>query len=136
MPSISDTAIGAAIGSAITLLVKEGIPHAWKAYKKRRIDPKKEHRQVLLDGAAWFQDRANKLNALRVKLTYETTAPDRFRLAEMISKLDKQDREWSMKLAADMKLLCDQATLKAQECEENAAQSSILAADLDRHTLL
>jgi hypothetical protein len=64
MPSLTETVVGA----VVALALREGTPLLWKAYKNRRIEPKKAEQQYLLDVAAWFADRAKRLCDIRLML--------------------------------------------------------------------
>ena len=89
--------------AAVTLFIRECVPQLVRAYHKRYTEPKKADRQVFLDQASWFSERADKLAAFHFQLGREPI-PDKFKLAGLVSKLDPQDREWAMK-QTDIKLL-------------------------------
>lgn len=121
------------ITAIATLAVREGSPLLWKAYKNRYRAPKDAHRQVLLDQANWYEDRAAKLAAFRVHLTYDGT-PDRFKLAEYVAKLDPKDREHAMK-ETDITKLQEWAAAKGTECHDNASDCARWADDVKNKTL-
>lgn len=124
--------LDAAVGSAITLAIKEGLPLVWKAYKNRRIEPKKAQQQYLLGQATWFHDRGIKLRELDGQLASRPLT-DKFQLAILVSKLDRTDQQWAMKIA-DIDKLRELASGKATECEDNAAESTRLAEWIDTHS--
>jgi len=70
--------------------------------------------------AKWFEERAAKLVVLRFELTHGPE-PNKFKLAELVSKLDPKDREWAMK-ETDLTLLCRYAAEKAIQCQDNAGE--------------
>jgi hypothetical protein len=130
MPSLTETIVGAVVAFAL----REGTPLLWKAYKNRRIEPKKAEQQYLLDVAAWFADRAKRLNALQWQLLNHPDV-DKWQLATLVSKLDRDDQQWAMRIT-DVELLRKRAIEKATECEDNAADSARNAGYIDTHTLL
>jgi hypothetical protein len=68
----------------------------WRTHLVRRFDAKREHYNELIEEAKWFEDRAVKLDTFRKQLLYGKMyeqLPDRFKLAEMFSKLDRKDAE-------------------------------------------
>jgi hypothetical protein len=81
---------------AITLLIRDGGAWLWRVYQNRNIEPKKQHRQVFIDQAQWFEERAANLAAFRWQLGQDPT-PDKWKLAELVSKLDDHDKQWAMK---------------------------------------
>jgi hypothetical protein len=105
---------------AVTLFIRECVPQLVRAYHKRYTDPQKAHRQVFLDQASWFSERADKLAAFHFQLGREPIS-DKFKLAGLVSKLDPKDREWAMK-HADIELLRECAVEKAAECRGNAGE--------------
>jgi len=121
------------VTAVVTLSLREGSPLLWKAYKNRYREPKEAHRQVLLDQASWYEDRAAKLATFRVRLLYDE-APDRFKLAEYVATLDPKDREWAMK-ETDVKRLREWAAAKEAECHDNAAECSREADNVSMRTL-
>jgi hypothetical protein len=109
--------------SAVTFLLGEKLIGYGLRYRHNRfMEPKLQHRQVFLDQAQWFGERASKLAAFRWQLGL-LEKPDKFKLAELVSKLDPHDRQFAMK-QEDVALLRDWATKKGQECHDNASQSS------------
>jgi hypothetical protein len=128
--SISEAAIGGAAGAVVTLAITQGLPLLWKAYKTRRIAPKKAHRQFCLDQAQWFYDRAEKLRGLCQLLAFDPPG-DKFRLSLYLSKLDRHDQQWTMGIT-DLQVLANAASEKAIECEQNAHESERNAEEVDR----
>jgi len=61
-------------------------------------------------------------------------ALDRFKLAEMISKLDRLDADWARKVE-DITLLTEACSRKQEECLSNAAQSREFADEVGRRVL-
>jgi hypothetical protein len=112
--------------SAVTFLLGEKLIGYGRRYRHSRfVEPKLQVQQVFLDQAQWFGERASKLAAFRWQLGL-LEKPDKFKLAELVSKLDPHDRQFAMK-QEDVALLRDWATKKGQECHDNAAQSSRFA---------
>lgn len=99
---MSDYMAGA-VGAVVTLAITKGLPLLWCAYGKRYIDPKRAHQEVFLEQADWFEERASKLAVFRFDLTHGPE-PDKFKLAQLVSKLDRKDKEWTMK-ETDINLL-------------------------------
>lgn len=118
--------------SVVTLAIREGAPLLWRAYQKRWIDPHKAHRQIFLDQAEWYEDRAAKLAVFRVQISQEPV-PDKFRLAGLVSKLDQKDSEWAMKHTdkTDIDLLRKWAADKGAECHDNAAECAGSADEIE-----
>jgi hypothetical protein len=108
-----------------TLLIRDGVVWFWRVYEKRYIDPKKRHRQVFLERAQWFEERASKLAVFHCELD-EQPAPDKWKLARLVSKLDDHDRRWAMK-QTDIEILRKYPLQKGAECHDNAAQCSRFA---------
>src|ERR1700724_2396546 len=72
----------------------------WRTHLVRHFDAKKKHYDELIEQAKGYEDRAMKLDDLRKQLLYGAIydrSPDRFRLSELVSKLDRQDAEWARK---------------------------------------
>lgn len=116
---MSDYIVGA-VKAVVTLAITKGLPWLSRAHEKRYIDPKRAHQEVFLEQANWFKERASKLAVFRFELTHGQ-APNKFRLAELISKLDRKDRKWAMK-ETDIILLGRYAAEKAAECHDNAGE--------------
>jgi hypothetical protein len=110
---------------------------AWRTHLLRHFDAKKDHYNELIEQAKWFEDRAVRLDALRKQLLYGRTydkAPDRFKLAELISKLDRKDAEWARKVE-DANLLVEACERKQEECLNEAEQCREFADDVARKVL-
>ena len=108
------------VTALVTLFIREYVPQLWRAYQRRYIDPKKAHRQVFLDQADWFEERAAKLAAFGFQLGQDPK-PDKFKLAELVSKLDPHDRQWAIK-HTDIEILRKYAAEKGAECHDNAGE--------------
>ena len=109
----------------------------WRTHLVHRFDAKKEHYTELIEQAKWFEDRAVRLNTFRKQLLYGNIydkVPDRFKLAEMISKLDRKDAEWVRKVE-DISLLAEACDQKHDECLENARSLRGYAEDVGRKVL-
>jgi hypothetical protein len=109
----------------------------WEYAKKERhtriVEPKLRMKQVFLDQAQWFEERAAKLAAFHFQLTTAfdvAKQPDKWKLGELISKLDRQDQESAMK-STDYDALTKWAQWKGQECHDNAAEVSRMATEVD-----
>lgn len=113
---------------AVTIFIRDGVAWLWRAYQKRYIDPKKAHRQVFVDEADWFKERAAKLAVFSLQLGQDPK-PDKFKLAELVSKLDQHDRQWAMK-QTDIEILRKYAAEKGAECHDNAAECGRLADEI------
>lgn len=109
-------------------LVREGGAWLWRQYQKRYINPKKQHMQVFLDQEQWLEERAANLAAFRWQLRQEPP-PDKFKLAELVSKLDDHDRRWAMK-QSDIEVLCKYAEDKGAECHDNAGECGRMAGEV------
>jgi hypothetical protein len=109
----------------------------WRTYLARHFDAKKEHYNELIDEAKWYEDRAMKLDSFRKQLLcgkiYQQV-PDRFKLAELVSKLDRKDKEWARKVE-DVTLLTEACERKQEECLNNAAQCREFADEVGRKVL-
>jgi hypothetical protein len=109
----------------------------WRTHLVRRFDAKKAHYNELINQAKWLEDRAVKLDALPKQLAYGKMyeqPPDRFKLSEMISRLDSKDAEWARKIE-DIALLTEACQRKQEECLSNAEQSRQFAEDVGRKVL-
>ena len=103
----------------------------------RRFDAQKEHYKELIETAKWYENRAVKLGTLHKQLSYATKydqEPDRFKLTEMISKLDSKDAEWARKVE-DIPLLTEDCDRKQNECLDNARQCREFADEVGRKVL-
>jgi hypothetical protein len=99
----------------------------------RFVAPKLRLKQVFLDQAQWYEERAALLAGFHFQLTSAfdvTRQPDKWKLAELISKLDRQDQEFAMK-SNDYDTLTKWAQWKGQECHDNAAEVSRMATEVD-----
>jgi hypothetical protein len=126
--------IAGAVSAVITLAITKGLPWLSLAYEKRCIDPKRAHQEVFLEQANWFEERASTLAVFRYELTHGSE-PDKFKLAQLVSKLDRKDREWAMK-ETDIALLSRCAAEKAAECHNNAAECGRHAEEINYRTFI
>jgi hypothetical protein len=126
--------IAGAISAFVTLAITKGLPLLSRAYEKRYIDPKRAHQEVFLEQANWFEERASKLAVFRFELT-NGPEPNKFKLAQLVSKLDRKDREWAMKVT-DITLLGKYATEKAAECHDNAGECARHADEINYRTFV
>jgi hypothetical protein len=109
----------------------------WRTHLVRHFDAKKEHHRELIEQAKWYEDRAVRLDTLRKQLFYGKMydkAPDRFKLAELVSKLDRKDAEWARKIE-DVTVLTQACERKQEECLNNAGQCREFADDVARKVL-
>lgn len=108
----------------------------WRTHLVRHFDAKKDHHNELIAQAHWFESRAVKLDSFRKQLLFRRTNEpvDRFKLAEMISKLDQKDAEWARKID-DAVVLTEACERKQEECLENARQSRQFADEVGRRVL-
>jgi hypothetical protein len=83
---------------------------------------------VFVDQANWYEERVTKLAAFRLQLGKDPK-PDNFKLAELVSKLDPEDKRWAMK-QTDIELLRKYAAEKGEECHENGGKCGRLADEL------
>lgn len=126
----------AAVITLIAALVPLG-KWAWRMYGVRNFDAKKAHWNELVEQAKWFEDRLVRLDTFRKQLLYAKMydqQPDRFKLAEMISKLDRKDAEWARKIE-DPSILAQACQQKQEECQRNAEQCREWAEDVGRKVL-
>jgi hypothetical protein len=110
---------------------------AWRTYLVRHFDAKKQRHNELIEDAKWFEDRALKLDTFRKQLIYAKMyekPPDRFKLAEMISKLDRRDAEW-VRTVEDTDLLAAACERNQEECLINAGECRSFADDVARKVL-
>lgn len=126
--------IAGAVGAVVTLAITKGLPWLWCAYEKRYIDPKRAHQEVFLEQANWFEERATKLAVFRFELTHGSE-PNKFKLAQLVSKLDRKDTEWAMK-ETDITLLSRYAVEKAAECHDNAGECARHADEINYSTFI
>ena len=108
-----------------TIAVRDGGAWLWRLYQRRNIEPKQQHRQLLMEQSDWFEDRATKLAAFRMQLD-QGPAPDRWKLGRLVSQLDPKDREWAMKLD-DIEALRVGAARKGAECHDNVGECGRMA---------
>ena len=127
----------AAVIALITALAPLG-KWAWRNYGVRNFSAKRAHYEELIEEAKWFEDRLVRLDTLRKQLLdakmYDQT-PDKFRLAELISKLDRKDSEWARKIE-DLEKLVQACQQKQEECQRNAEQCREWAEDVARKVLI
>ena len=126
----------AAVITLITALLPFG-KWAWRTYGVRNFNAKKAHHKELIEEAKWYEDRLVQLDTLRKQLLYAAMYEqqlDRFKLAEMISKLDRNDAEWARKIE-DATILVKACEHKQEECLRNAEQCRELAEDVARKVL-
>ncbi len=110
----------------ITFLLGEKVVGYGRKYRHSRfVEPRLQHRQVLLDQVNWYEDRAAKLVAFRYQLG-TMDKPDKWKLSELVSKLDPQDRTFAMK-QDDLTVLRDWAARKGEECHLNSGEASRMA---------
>jgi len=133
----SDTIV--LIAASITLVTALLPLWRWigRTHLVRHFDAKKEHYNELIEEAKWYENRALKLDTLRKQLIYGKMydqIPDRFKLAELISKLDRRDAEWARKVD-DFTLLTEALESKQDECLNNARQCREFADDVGRKVL-
>lgn len=126
--------------AAVITLVTALVPFCkwvWRTHGVRHFSAKKAHYEELIAEAKWFEDRLVRLDTLRKQLLFaqgQDQFPDRFRLAEMISKLDRHDAEWARKID-DPGLLVEACERKSDECQANAEQLREWAEDVARKVL-
>jgi len=109
----------------------------WKTYLVRHFDAKKQHYNELIEEAKWYEERALKLDVFRKQLIYAKAyqqLPDRFKLAEMISMLDRRDAEW-VRTVENTDLLATACESTQDECLSNASQCRSFADDVARKVL-
>jgi hypothetical protein len=126
----------AAVIVLFTALVPLG-KWVWRTYGVRNFSAKKAHYEELIEEAKWFEDRLVRLDTLRKQLLYAKMydqKPDRFKLAEMISRLDRKDAEWARRLE-DPAILTQACEQKQEECQRNAEQCREWAEDVARKVL-
>lgn len=126
--------IAGAVSAVVTLAITKGLPWLSRAYEKRYVDPKRAHQEVFLEQANWLGERASKLAAFRFELTHGPE-PNKFKLAELVSKLDRKDTEWAMK-ETDITLLGRYAAEKAAECHDNAGECARHADEINYRTFI
>lgn len=126
--------VAGAVRALVSLAITRGLPWLSRAYEKRYIDPKRAHQEVFLEQADWFEDRASKLAVFRYELTCGPE-PDKFKLARLISTLDRRDKEWAMK-ETDIALLSGYAAEKAEECHENARECARYSDEINYRTFI
>jgi hypothetical protein len=126
--------------AAVIALITALVPLAkwlWKTYGVRNFDAKKAHYGELIEQAKWYEDRLVRLDKLRKQLLYAKMYEpplDRFKLAELISKLDREDAEWTRQIE-DAATLVEACEHKQEECQRNAEQCREWAEDVSRKVL-
>jgi len=126
----------AAVVALITALVPFG-KWVWRTYGARNFNAKKAHYDELLEEAKWFENRLLRLDTFRKQLLYGTMCdqqPDRLKLTEMISKLDRKDAEWARRIE-DLGILAQACQDKQEECQRNAEQCREWADNVARKVL-
>jgi hypothetical protein len=123
----------AAVIALITALVPV-FKWIWRTYGVRNFDAQKSRYNELIERAKWQEDRVFRLDTLRKQLRYTQQPLDRFKLAEMISKLDRKDAEWARKIE-DPAILAQACEQKQEECQRNADQDREWAEDVARKVL-
>ena len=134
-PADTVVLIAAAI-TLITALVPLG-KWVWRTYGVRNFDAKKALYEELIEEAKWYEDRLVRLDTLRKRLLYAKMYEqqlDRFKLAEMISKLDRKDAEWARQIE-DPTILAHSCEQKQEECQRNAEERREWAEDVARKVL-
>jgi hypothetical protein len=121
--------VAGTVSAVVTLAITKGLPWLSRAYEKRYIDPKRAHQEFFLEQANWFEERAAKLAVFRFELTHGPK-PNKFKMAQLVSMLDRKDREWAMK-ETDMALLGRYAAEKAGECHDNAGECARHAVEIN-----
>jgi hypothetical protein len=126
--------------AAVITLITALVPlwkWVWRNHLVHHFDAKKEQYNELVEQAKWYEERAVKLEVLRGQLLYEkmnSREPDRFKLSEMISKLDRKDAEWARKVEG-IPLLTEACNEKKNECLDNARSCRGFADDVERKVL-
>lgn len=126
--------IAGAVSAVVTLAITKGLPWLLRAHEKRYIDPKRAHQEVFLEQGSWFEERAAKLAVFRFELTHGLE-PNKFKLAQFVSKLDRKDRGWAMK-ETDITLLARYAGAKGAECHDNAGECARHADEINYRTFI
>ena len=122
--------IAAVAGLVVGALGREFAPKLRQAFERRYIEPRKRHRQVLLDQAAWFEERAQKLTEFAIQLRREPEA-DKFRMAQLVSRLERTDSVWAIK-HENIDDLVTAADEKNKACHKNAAECQRCAEEVAR----
>lgn len=126
--------------AAVIALITALVPFwkwVWRTYGVRHFSAKKAHYEELIEEAKWYEDRLVRLDTLRKQLLYAKMydqQPDRFKLAELVSKLDRKDAEWARKIE-DPATLAQACEGKQEECQRNAEQCREWAEDVARKVL-
>jgi hypothetical protein len=104
-----------------------------KARYNRLVEPKLRLKQVFLYEVNLYEERAAKLAAFYVQLPSAfdlDRQPDKWKLAVLISKLDRQDQQFAI-TSKDNEVLAKWAQWKGQECHDNAGEASRMATEVD-----
>jgi hypothetical protein len=118
----------------ITFLIAERLVGYGRKYRHNRfVEPKLQHRQVLLEQARWFEERASRLAAFQHQLGMMDSV-DKWKLTELVSKLDPQDRSFAMR-QDDLSVLRNWAGVKGQECHDNADEAGRMADQVEYKVL-
>jgi hypothetical protein len=107
--------------------------YAKKARYNRIVEPKLRLKQVFLDEVNLYEERAAKLAAFYVQLPSVFDAdgqPDKWKLAVLVSKLDRQDQQFAI-TSNNYEVLAKWAQRKGQECHDNAGEASRHATEVD-----
>jgi hypothetical protein len=126
--------------AAVIALINALVPFfkwAWRTYGVRRFDAKKAHYNELIERAKGYEDRLVRLDTLRKQLLcakMNEKPPDKFQLAGMVSKLDREDATWARKIE-DPTVLAQVCEQKQEECQSNAEQDRQWAEDVARKVL-
>ena len=126
--------VSAAVGAVVTVTLTMLFPWLLQTYRNRYIDPKTAHKELLLDQAGWYAERADRLTVLRFELGQEPK-PDNFKLSRLVSKLDSHDRDWAMKIR-DIETLRQSAAGKAAECRNNSEECARLAEEVENSAVI
>lgn len=124
--------------AAVIALVTALVPlwkWVWRTYMVRHFEAKKALYDELREQSKWYEERAVKLDSFRKQLLFgKDQPPDRFRLAAMISSLDRKDAEWARKFEKSTELIevCEK---KQEECLNNAGQIREFADEVGRKVL-
>jgi hypothetical protein len=125
--------VGTVAGIWVGALGTVFAPKVMLAFEQRYIDPKRRHRKVFSDQAAWLEERAQRLTVFAHQLREEPEA-DKYKLALLVSRLDQFDQKWAMK-HTDIGFLISTANEKNKECIDNVAECVRNAEEVSRTML-
>lgn len=137
MQTMSNVIVLIAAGITLAAALVPAWRWVWTTYLVRHFDAKKQHYNELVEEAKWYEARALKLDVFRKQLIYAKAyqqLPDRFKLAEMISILNRRDAEW-VRTVENTELLATACERKQEECLGNASQCRSFADDVARKVL-